>query len=235
MCQPATSGRFVPAAQEQGKMPNPNKTYSVVIIGDGGVGKSALTVQYISNSFVTDYDPTIEDAYRKQTVIDDEVAVLDILDTAGQEEYSMMREQYMRTGEGFAIVFSVTSRKSFEAVRQLWRQALSVRDSDWVPAVLIGNKSDILGPERAVTSAEAKSLAKELGIVYIEASAMLRRNVDEGLQALVREIRRDQKEKRERAAPNKKKHARPTARRDKRSSVGAFIQRALHKLHITSH
>ena len=66
----------------------------------GGVGKSALTIQLIQNHFVDEYDPTIEDSYRKQVVIDGETCLLDILDTAGQEEYSAMRDQYMRTGEG---------------------------------------------------------------------------------------------------------------------------------------
>ncbi|TRY66592.1 hypothetical protein DNTS_014340, partial [Danionella cerebrum] len=60
--------------------------------------------------FVTDYDPTIEDSYTKQCVIDERPARLDILDTAGQEEFGAMREQYMRTGEGFLLVFSVTDR-----------------------------------------------------------------------------------------------------------------------------
>lgn len=53
----------------------------------GGVGKSALTIQLIQNHFVDEYDPTIEDSYRKQVVIDGETCLLDILDTAGQEEY----------------------------------------------------------------------------------------------------------------------------------------------------
>jgi len=66
---------------------------------------------------VTDYDPTIEDSYTKQCVIDDRVAKLDILDTAGQEEFSAMREQYMRSGEGFLLVFAFTDRASFDEVR----------------------------------------------------------------------------------------------------------------------
>ncbi|VDM57379.1 unnamed protein product [Angiostrongylus costaricensis] len=73
--------------------------YKLVVVGDGGVGKSALTIQLIQNHFVEEYDPTIEDSYRKQVVIDGETCLLDILDTAGQEEYSAMRDQYMRTGE----------------------------------------------------------------------------------------------------------------------------------------
>ena len=85
----------------------------------GGVGKSALTIQLIQNHFVDEYDPTIEDSYRKQVVIDGETCLLDILDTAGQEEYSAMRDQYMRTGEGFLIVFAVNNAKSFEDITQV--------------------------------------------------------------------------------------------------------------------
>eukprot|EP00800_Vazella_pourtalesii_P022160 TRINITY_DN854_c0_g1_i2.p1 TRINITY_DN854_c0_g1~~TRINITY_DN854_c0_g1_i2.p1 ORF type:complete len:117 (-),score=29.64 TRINITY_DN854_c0_g1_i2:491-841(-) len=79
---------------------NQTREYKLVVVGGGGVGKSALTIQFIQSQFVEDYDPTIEDSYRKNGVIDDEVAILDILDTAGQEEFSAMREQYMHHGEG---------------------------------------------------------------------------------------------------------------------------------------
>ena len=61
------------------------KEYKLVVVGGGGVGKSALTIQFIQQHFVDEYDPTIEDSYRKQCSIDEEVALLDILDTAGQE------------------------------------------------------------------------------------------------------------------------------------------------------
>lgn len=63
------------------------REYKLVVVGGGGVGKSALTIQFIQSHFVDEYDPTIEDSYRKQCVIDEEVALLDVLDTAGQEEY----------------------------------------------------------------------------------------------------------------------------------------------------
>lgn len=69
-----------------------------------------------------EYDPTIEDSYRKNCIIDGEPALLDVLDTAGQEEYSAMREQYMRTGEGFLLVYSVTSRSSFEELTTFYQQ-----------------------------------------------------------------------------------------------------------------
>lgn len=59
-----------------------------------------------------------QDSYRKQVVIDGETCLLDILDTAGQEEYSAMRDQYMRTGEGFLCVFAINNTKSFEDIHQ---------------------------------------------------------------------------------------------------------------------
>ncbi len=73
-------------------------TYKLVVVGDGGVGKSALTIQFFQKLFVTDYDPTIEDSYVQHTEVDACLCVLDVLDTAGQEEFSAMREQYMRKG-----------------------------------------------------------------------------------------------------------------------------------------
>jgi len=113
--------------------------------------------------FVTDYDPTIEDSYTKQCVIDDVVAKLDskfpnapisfypietdklfaVLDTAGQEEFSAMREQYMRSGEGFLLVYSVADRSSFDELPRLHRQILRVKDRDEFPMLMIANKADL--------------------------------------------------------------------------------------------
>ena len=96
------------------------------------MGKSALTIQLIQNHFVDEYDPTIEDSYRKQVVIDGETCLLDILDTAGQEEYSAMRDQYMRTGEGFLLVFAVNNAKSFEDISTYREQIKRVKDAEEV-------------------------------------------------------------------------------------------------------
>lgn len=90
------------------------------------------------------------DSYRKQCVVDDEVALLDVLDTAGQEEYSAMREQYMRTGEGFLLVYSITSRQSFEEIMTFQQQILRVKDKDYFPIIVVGNKCD-LEKERVVS------------------------------------------------------------------------------------
>jgi GTPase KRas protein len=98
------------------------------------------------------------DSYRKQCIVDEEVALLDVLDTAGQEEYSAMREQYMRTGEGFLLVYSITSRESFDEIRTFQQQILRVKDKDIFPMVVVGNKLD-LASERKV-SVEGMSRSK---------------------------------------------------------------------------
>ena len=139
---------------------------------------------------VTDLHP---DSYRKQCMIDDEVALLDVLDTAGQEEYSAMREQYMRTGEGFLLVYSITSRQSFEEIMTFQQQILRVKDKDYFPIILVGNKCD-LDNERMVSREEGEQLARSFGCKFIETSAKSRINVDNAFYDLVREIRRYNRE-----------------------------------------
>ncbi|KAL5113414.1 RAS1 protein [Pleosporales sp. CAS-2024a] len=169
------------------------REYKLVVVGGGGVGKSCLTIQLIQSHFVDEYDPTIEDSYRKQCVIDDEVALLDVLDTAGQEEYSAMREQYMRTGEGFLLVYSITDRQSFEEIMTFQQQILRVKDKDYFPMIVVGNKCDLDG-ERQVSTQEGQNLAKTFGCKFIETSAKSRINVDNAFYDIVREIRRYNKE-----------------------------------------
>ncbi|KNZ79210.1 24 kDa Ras-like protein [Termitomyces sp. J132] len=173
------------------------REYKLVVVGGGGVGKSALTIQFIQSHFVDEYDPTIEDSYRKQCVIDDEVALLDVLDTAGQEEYGAMREQYMRTGEGFLLVYSITSRNSFEEISTFHQQILRVKDQDSFPVIVVANKCD-LEYERQVgmngMSIESYSAYCWANMLFIETSAKQRTNVDEAFSNLVREIRKYNRE-----------------------------------------
>ena len=178
--------------------------YKLVIVGGGGVGKSALTIQLIQNHFIDEYDPTIEDSYRKQVTIDDETCLLDILDTAGQEEYSAMRDQYMRTGQGFICVYAVTSRSAFDEITSFREQILRVKDEDKVPMVLAGNKCD-LEEERQVTTVEGQDLAKSFGCPFYETSAKARINVEEAFYELVREIRKYNNKSGATSKPKKKK------------------------------
>merc|ERR1711936_1461387 len=119
------------------------RRYRIVVLGDGGVGKSALTLQYVQHNFIDYHDPTIEDAYQQRTVIDSEPCLLDILDTAGQVEFTAMREQYMRCGEGFIVCFSITDRHSFLECEEYRNLILKVRAQDNVPIILVANKCDL--------------------------------------------------------------------------------------------
>ncbi|KAL6055854.1 Ras GTPase [Balamuthia mandrillaris] len=178
--------------------------YKLVVVGGGGVGKSALTIQLIQNHFIDEYDPTIEDSYRKQVNVDGEVCLLDILDTAGQEEYSAMRDQYMRTGQGFLCVYAINSRTSFEEIISFREQILRVKDEDNVPMVLVGNKSD-LEEQRQVATSEGADLAKSFSCPFLETSAKTRVNVEDCFFQLVREIRRSFKGEEQMIKKKKKK------------------------------
>jgi len=163
--------------------------HKIVIVGSGGVGKSALTVRFIQGNFVERYDPTIEDSYRKQVEVDSLPCMLDILDTAGQEEYSALRDQYMQAGQGFILVYNITSLVSFDAVKDLRDQVLRSKDIEDVPIILVGNKCDLEG-ERVVSTEDGKRLAKQFKCEFLEASAKLNRNVSEIFFMLVRQIRK---------------------------------------------
>jgi len=163
--------------------------FRVVLVGEGGVGKSCLTIQFINEKFVEDYDPTMEDSYRKQVTVDSKECILDIFDTAGQEEFSAVRDQYLRTGDGFLCVYSITLEPSFVAVRGFHDHILRVKDQDRLPFILVANKAD-LEHQRVVSKADGEKCAAELGCRFMETSAKTRQNVVEIFHELVREIKK---------------------------------------------
>lgn len=156
------------------------------------VGKSALTIRLVTDNFLDEYDPTIEDSYRKQVMIDDETALLDILDTAGQEEFNSMQDQWMRDGKGFLLVYNITSRPTFEEVSSLYDKILRTKDSETVPIVLVGNKCD-LSNERQVDTSEGEALASKWSCKFYETSARSKINNEICFFELVREIRKQNK------------------------------------------
>lgn len=163
------------------------REYKVVVLGSGGVGKSALTVKFVSGKFVEKYDPTVEDFYRKEIEVDAAPSVLEILDTAGTEQFASMRDLYVKNGQGFLIVYSIASLQSFHDIRIMKEHIMRVKRTDQVPVVLVGNKSD-LDRQREVSFAEGQALAKTWGCPFIEASAKNSKVVNDVFIEIVREM-----------------------------------------------
>eukprot|EP01012_Entosiphon_sulcatum_P063818 TRINITY_DN91904_c0_g1_i1.p1 TRINITY_DN91904_c0_g1~~TRINITY_DN91904_c0_g1_i1.p1 ORF type:complete len:109 (-),score=26.46 TRINITY_DN91904_c0_g1_i1:4-300(-) len=94
--------------------------------------------------------------------VDGEACQLDILDTAGQEEFSNVQDEHMRNGQGFVLVYSTTSSSSLEDVKQLQERIQTVRNgsiSNDTPIILVGTKIDLVD-ERAVAKEEGEELAQ---------------------------------------------------------------------------
>uniref|UniRef100_A0AAZ3PFL1 small monomeric GTPase n=1 Tax=Oncorhynchus tshawytscha TaxID=74940 RepID=A0AAZ3PFL1_ONCTS len=145
--------------------------------------------RWLPVKFVEDYEPTKADSYRKKVVLDGEEVQIDILDTAGQEDYAAIRDNYFRSGEGFLLVFSITEHESFTATAEFREQILRVKaEEDKIPLLVVGNKSD-LEDRRQVSVDEARAKAEEWGVQYVETSAKTRANVDKVFFDLMREVR----------------------------------------------
>ena len=104
-----------------------------MVLGGGGVGKSALTIRLVNDNFLEEYDPTIEDSYRKNATMDEvvngvlnKVSVrIDILDTAGQEEFSAMQDLWMREGQGFLAAILMSGKVDIKMGRTQTSRCLS--------------------------------------------------------------------------------------------------------------
>ncbi|TGO21839.1 hypothetical protein BPAE_0197g00050 [Botrytis paeoniae] len=118
--------------------------------------------------------------------------MLEILDTAGTEQFTAMRELYMKTGQGFLLVFSITSQSSLNELSELRETIIRIKDDENVPIVIVGNKSD-LEQDRMVSRQTAFNVSQSWGNApYYETSARRRANVDEVFIDLCRQIiRRD--------------------------------------------
>ncbi|CAG9136840.1 unnamed protein product [Plutella xylostella] len=193
--------------------------HKVIMVGSGGVGKSALTLQFMYDEFVEDYEPTKADSYRKKVVLDGEEVQIDILDTAGQEDYAAIRDNYFRSGEGFLCVFSITEPESFDATQEFRTRdnyfrsgegflcVFSITDPESFDATqefreqilrvkndenipfLLVGNKSDLQEKRRVPLDACTERAAAWRVPYVETSAKTRDNVDKVFFDLMREIR----------------------------------------------
>lgn len=133
---------------------------------------------------------------------------LDILDTAGQEEYLGIRENYFRTGEGFMCVFSITDPESFERIAEFKEEIERIKGEERnISFLLVGNKID-LKDERQVTEEQARAKAAEWNVPYIETSAKTRENVQKAFMDLCADVARRKVEAEKKGSGKKPKKPR---------------------------
>ena len=145
-----------------------DRAVKIVIMGDGGTGKSCIVVNFIQKVFVDKYDPTIEDSYRKSVNIDGEDYMVEILDTAGTEQFSSMRDIYIKGSDGIILVFSVTSMASVCALDDIFMSIQNNRPD--IPVVLAANKCDMV-QDITVPHNMCNAISKKFDTPHIRTSA----------------------------------------------------------------
>ncbi|KAJ3754634.1 small GTPase superfamily [Lentinula raphanica] len=185
--------------------------FKVVVLGAGGVGKSALTVRFIQGVFLENYDPTIEEEYRRSISVDGipttvrrfpsflhsaqitlsihHSTVLEVLDTAGAEQFTSLNEVYIKAGKGFVLVFSLTQEASLKEVDHLRKQIYRIKgESGPIPIVVVGTKLDLVN-EREVHRNTIQALASRWNLPFYETSSKRNWHITEVFEDLVRQMR----------------------------------------------
>mmetsp|Transcript_20504 Transcript_20504/g.30823 ORF Transcript_20504/g.30823 Transcript_20504/m.30823 type:complete len:192 (-) Transcript_20504:282-857(-) len=165
----------------------------VAILGFRAVGKTSLTNAFVSGTFAETYDPTIESTHHKTIRFRKVHFATDIVDTAGMDEYSRLSRNASVGVNGYALVFSIASKHSFERIVDLNDTLLNtLGDAPDVPRVLVGSMKDLQGEQRQVTSREAQALADSWKVPYVECSSKTGENVAEVFHTLLKEIEKDE-------------------------------------------
>jgi Ras-related protein Rab-2A len=152
--------------------------FKYIIIGDSGVGKSCLLLQFTDKRFEPLHDLTIGVEFGARMVsIDGKNVKLQIWDTAGQETFRSITRSYYRGACGALLVYDVTRRETFTHL-QTWLEDAKANANTAITIMLIGNKCD-LDNKRQVRKDEGEAFAKANGLVFMETSAKTAQNVDD--------------------------------------------------------
>jgi len=163
----------------------------VAVLGFRAVGKTSLTNSFVSGTFDKGYDPTIENRRHKTIRFRKVHFATEIVDTAGMDEYSRLSRNASVGVDGYALVFSIVNRQSYERIIQINDSLLNALGvSIDIPRVLVGNMSD-LSAKRVVSQREAKALAESWGAPYLECSSKTGESVAEVFHTLLRELSKD--------------------------------------------
>ncbi|KAH1252260.1 Rac-like GTP-binding protein RAC1 [Glycine max] len=168
-----------------------------VTVGDGAVGKTCLLISYTSNTFPTDYVPTVFDNFSANVVVDGSTVNLGLWDTAGQEDYNRLRPLSYRGADVFILAFSLISKASYENIAKKWIPELR-HYAPGVPIILVGTKLDLRDDKQffmdhpgavPITTAQGEELRKLIGApAYIECSSKTQQNVKAVFDAAIKVV-----------------------------------------------
>ncbi|WOG98702.1 hypothetical protein DCAR_0418046 [Daucus carota subsp. sativus] len=191
---------------------NTTRFIKCVTVGDGAVGKTCMLISYTSNTFPTDYVPTVFDNFSANVVVDGNTVNLGLWDTAGQEDYNRLRPLSYRGADVFILAFSLISKASYENISKKWIPELR-HYAPTVPIILVGTKVDLREDRQflsehpnatPITPAQGEELKKMIGAaVYIECSSKTQQNVKAVFDAAIKVVLMPpkQKKKRKRTRP----------------------------------
>jgi len=144
----------------------------IAVLGKGMVGKSSLTYKYINYNTPKDHDPTIEDKYSTVTTVNGINCEVEILDTAGQDDFQSLMNYWISFGEAFVLVYAINDRESFNGLEEKRDRIIRMKKDEVCSIVLVGNKSD-LENQRTVQLDEGAALAKKWGCAFFETSVFV--------------------------------------------------------------
>lgn len=146
-----------------------------------------MTVQFVEQHFVESYYPTIENQFFKPIEFRGVQYTTEIIDTAGQDEFSIMNQKHLIGIHGYMLVYSIASHSSFEMISIIRDKILNATGADTLPMVIVGNKTD-LEAQREVPRAEGQKLADSFGAAFVETSAKDNSNINKAFELLIGQI-----------------------------------------------
>ncbi|XP_061619738.1 GTP-binding protein RAD [Phyllopteryx taeniolatus] len=180
-----------------------SQVHKVVLLGEHGVGKSSLARVFGGVEDAAHDCDEAGNSYDRSIVVDEEESAIVLYDIWEQDNSQWLKEQCMRMGDAYIIVYSVTDKSSFEKASELRIQLRRARQSEDIPIILVGNKSDLVR-SREVSVDEGSACAMVFDCKFIETSASLHHNVQDLFEGIVRQIRlrKDSKEENARRMAN---------------------------------
>ncbi|XP_073775060.1 ras-related protein Rab-37 [Danio rerio] len=167
---------------------NQDLTHKTILVGDSGVGKTSLLVQFDQGKFIPgSFSATVGIGFTNKVLTVEELKVkLQIWDTAGQERFRSVTHAYYRDAQALLLLYDITSKSSFDNTRA-WLTEIHEYAQDDVVIMLLGNKSD-MSSSRVIRREDGEKLAREYGVIFLETSAKTGLNVDEAFMTVGKEL-----------------------------------------------